>query len=58
MAAVLRRIGGDISRGTLAATVIRLGVAVQPFIPRGRISYFGGSDDETVNMQRTGDTPS
>lgn len=32
IAAILRRIGGDISRGTLAATVIRLGVAVQPLI--------------------------
>ncbi|WP_420480839.1 IS66 family transposase [Burkholderia latens] len=32
VAAILRRIGGDISRGTLAATVIRLGVAVQPLI--------------------------
>jgi hypothetical protein len=32
LAVILRRIGGDISRGTLAASMIRLGQAVQPLI--------------------------
>jgi transposase len=32
LAVILRRVGGDISRGTLAASMIRLGQAVQPLI--------------------------
>jgi transposase len=32
IAALLRRFGGDISRNTLAASVVRLGEAVQPII--------------------------
>jgi len=32
IAALLHRFGGDLSRGTLAASVVRVGVAVQPLI--------------------------
>lgn len=32
LAALLRRFGGDISRNTLAASVVRVGIAVQPII--------------------------
>ncbi|BCZ84947.1 hypothetical protein PTKU64_86220 [Paraburkholderia terrae] len=36
IAALLHRFGGDLSRGTLAASVVRVGMAVQPLINRKR----------------------
>lgn len=54
IAALLRRFGGDISRNTLAASVVRLGQAVQPVINLMRDvmldSGIGFGDETTVQV--------
>ncbi|WP_353553164.1 IS66 family transposase [Paraburkholderia terrae] len=54
IAALLRRFGGDISRNTLAASVVRLGLAVQPVINLLRDQLFDSDillgDETTVQV--------
>ncbi|WP_157657940.1 IS66 family transposase, partial [Burkholderia ubonensis] len=54
IAALLRRVGGDISRNTLAASVVRLGLAVQPVINLLRDQLFDSDillgDETTVQV--------